>query len=82
MLEFVQLNLQSHPWPAMAPFDAIFCRNVAIYFDREAQRELLVGFATVLRPGGLLAVGHAESFPAANRAFRACGRTAYQYVPA
>jgi chemotaxis protein methyltransferase CheR len=82
MLEFVQLNLQSHPWPAMAPFDAIFCRNVAIYFDREAQRELLVGFATVLRPGGLLAVGHAESFPAANRAFRACGRTAYLYLPA
>jgi chemotaxis protein methyltransferase CheR len=82
MLEFVQLNLQAHPWPAMAPFDAIFCRNVAIYFDREAQRELLVGFATVLRPGGLLAVGHAESFPAANRAFRACGRTAYLYLPA
>jgi chemotaxis protein methyltransferase CheR len=82
MLKFMQLNLQSHPWPEMEPFDAIFCRNVAIYFDREAQRELLVGFATVLRPGGLLAVGHAESFPAANRAFRACGRTAYQYLPA
>jgi chemotaxis protein methyltransferase CheR len=82
MLEFMQLNLQSHAWPEMEAFDAIFCRNVAIYFDRDAQRELLVRFAAVLRPGGLLAVGHAESFPAANRAFRACGRTAYQYLPA
>jgi len=82
MLKFMQLNLQSHPWPEMEPFDAIFCRNVAIYFDREAQKQLLARFAAVLRPRGLLAVGHAESFPASHRSFRACGRTAYQYLPA
>lgn len=82
MVTFAQLNLQSHPWPAMEPFDAIFCRNVAIYFDREAQKRLLGRFAGVLRPHGLLAVGHAESFPASHRSFRACGRTAYEYVPA
>jgi chemotaxis protein methyltransferase CheR len=81
-VSFAQLNLQSHPWPKMEPFDAIFCRNVAIYFDRDAQRELLARFAQLLRPHGLLAVGHAESFPATNRSFRACGRTAYEYVPA
>jgi len=82
MVKFMQLNLQSHSWPAMEPFDAIFCRNVAIYFDRDAQKQLLARFAALLRPLGLLAVGHAESFPASNRAFRACGRTAYEYVPA
>jgi chemotaxis protein methyltransferase CheR len=82
MVAFAQVNLQSHPWPAMEPFDAIFCRNVAIYFDREAQKRLLARFAGVLRPQGLLAVGHAESFPASHRSFRACGRTAYEYVPA
>jgi chemotaxis protein methyltransferase CheR len=82
MVTFAQLNLQSQPWPAMDPFDAIFCRNVAIYFDREAQKRLLGRFAGLLRPHGLLAVGHAESFPAAHRSFRACGRTAYEYVPA
>lgn len=82
MVTFAQLNLQSQPWPAMEPFDAIFCRNVAIYFDREAQKRLLGRFAGVLRPHGLLAVGHAESFPASHRSFRACGRTAYEYVPA
>jgi chemotaxis protein methyltransferase CheR len=82
MVRFRQLNLQAQPWPAMDAFDVIFCRNVAIYFDRDAQRQLLARFAQLLRPGGLLAVGHAESFPASNRAFRACGRTAYEYVPA
>jgi chemotaxis protein methyltransferase CheR len=81
MVRFRQLNLQAEPWPAMDLFDVIFCRNVAIYFDREAQRRILARFATLLRPQGLLAVGHAESFPASNRAFRACGRTAYEYLP-
>ena len=55
--------------------------NVVIYFDREAQRRLLARFTTVLRPHGFLAVGHAESFPATDPAFRACGRTAYEYLP-
>lgn len=80
MVKFMQLNLQSQ-WPALEPFDAIFCRNVVIYFDRDAQKKLLARFTTVLRPHGLLAVGHAESFPATHPAFRACGRTAYDYVP-
>jgi chemotaxis protein methyltransferase CheR len=81
LVRFSHFNLQSPHWPAMEPWDAIFCRNVAIYFDREAQKQLLERFAQVLRPGGLLAVGHAESFPATNRAFRGCGRTAYEYLP-
>lgn len=82
MVTCAQLNLQSPRWPAMEPFDVIFCRNVAIYFDRDAQRALLERFTQVLRPGGMLAVGHAESFPATDRSFRGCGRTAYEYVPA
>jgi chemotaxis protein methyltransferase CheR len=82
MVKFMQLNLQSPAWPAMEPFDAIFCRNVVIYFDREAQQKLLARFAGVLRPRALLAVGHAESFPATHKAFRPCGRTAYEYLPA
>jgi chemotaxis protein methyltransferase CheR len=80
LVKFAQLNLQSS-WPAMEPFDVIFCRNVVIYFDHEDQKRLLSRFAGLLRPGGLLAVGHAESFPAMHPAFRACGRTAYEYAP-
>lgn len=80
MLRFAPLNLQRE-WPALEPFDAIFCRNVVIYFDREAQRRLLERFTGVLRPGALLAVGHAESFPATHPSFRGCGRTAYEFRP-
>ncbi len=82
MVKFMQLNLQSPQWPGFDPFDAVFCRNVAIYFDRDAQKRLITRFATMLRPGGLLAVGHAESFPAGHAAFQGCGRTAYEYFPA
>jgi chemotaxis protein methyltransferase CheR len=79
-VRFAQLNLQG-AWPVLEPFDAIFCRNVVIYFDRPAQQQLLERFTHLLRPGALLAVGHAESFPASHRSFRACGRTAYDYTP-
>jgi chemotaxis protein methyltransferase CheR len=80
LVKFMQLNLQKE-WPALDPFDAIFCRNVVIYFDRDAQRRLLERFTGVLRPHALLAVGHAESFPATHPSFRPCGRTAYEYHP-
>jgi len=81
MVRFAQLNLQSPQWPSTDLYDVVFCRNVVIYFDREAQKRLLGRFATVLRPHGLLLVGHAESFPAGHASFRACGRTSYEFVP-
>ncbi|TFY96192.1 CheR family methyltransferase [Ramlibacter humi] len=80
MVTFGQLNLLAPAWPEFGPLDAIFCRNVVIYFDRESQKRLLGRFAQRMHPGGLLAVGHAESFPAGQQAFRACGRTAYEYT--
>jgi len=78
MVRFAQLNLQAHAWPVGESFDAIFCRNVVIYFDREVQLRLAARFAAMLAPGGLLLVGHSESFPAAYPGFRSCGRTAYE----
>lgn len=78
MVRFGQLNLQSPAWPALESFDVIFCRNVVIYFDREFQKKLLSRLADLLVPGGLLMVGHSESFPAAHPGFRSCGRTAYE----
>jgi chemotaxis protein methyltransferase CheR len=80
MVTFGQLNLLAPAWPAFGPLDAIFCRNVVIYFDRESQKRLLGRFAQRLNPGGLLAVGHAESFPAGQQHFRPVGRTAYEYT--
>lgn len=80
LARFGQLNLQSPVWPALERFDVIFCRNVVIYFDREFQKKLLNRLADLLVPGGLLMVGHSESFPAAHPGFRSCGRTAYQRI--
>ena len=76
MVKFAHRNLQSQ-WPAHERFDAIFCRNVVIYFDSATQKRLLEQFAAILAPGGLLLVGHAESFPAGHPGFRPSGRTAY-----
>ncbi len=42
-------------------YDIIFCRNLLIYFDRETQQKVLNKLSTMLKCGGLLFVGHAES---------------------
>ena len=43
------------------PFDAIFCRNVLIYFSRPRRPQLLAGLAQRLAPDGILFLGHSES---------------------
>ena len=58
---FRRLNLSRPPFPMTGPLDLVFCRNVMIYFDQRARRRLLCEFHRVLRSGGLLIVGHAES---------------------
>lgn len=79
MTRFSKFNLQAAgAWPTQERFDVIFCRNVVIYFDRDDQQRLAARFADMLVPGGLLVVGHSESFPAGHPGFRSCGRTAYE----
>ncbi|HED52784.1 MAG TPA: protein-glutamate O-methyltransferase CheR [Phycisphaerales bacterium] len=55
-----QLNLMAD-WPMKGPFDVIFCRNVMIYFDVETKKKLVSRMSDLLRPGGVLVVGSAES---------------------
>jgi chemotaxis protein methyltransferase CheR len=62
MVQFGSLNLMDDARVRGAgPFDAIFCRNVLIYFDRPTQKRVVENFAKALRPGGYLFLGHAES---------------------
>lgn len=61
MIVFRRLNLSVVPFPMNGPMDAIFCRNVMIYFDNTVRKRLLDECFRLLKPGGYLMVGHAES---------------------
>ena len=70
----------STSWQLGEPFDYIFCRNVMIYFDAPTQRKVLEGMHRVLKPSGLLFVGHSENFTDAKDLFRLQGKTVYERV--
>lgn len=78
MISYGELNLIG-TWPMRGPFDAIFCRNVAIYFDKPTQAMLWNRFTDLLSPGGILMIGHSErvSGPAADR-LTSAGVTSYR----
>jgi chemotaxis protein methyltransferase CheR len=61
LIVFKRLNLSAPPFPMRGPFDAIFCRNVMIYFDNAVRKNLLADMHRLLKTGGYLMVGHAES---------------------
>ncbi|MFP1878025.1 protein-glutamate O-methyltransferase CheR [Lonsdalea quercina] len=77
MVHFQQLNLLAPEWAVPAPFDAIFCRNIMIYFDKETQERILRRFVPLLKPGGLLFAGHSENFSQISREFYLRGQTVY-----
>ena len=58
---FRRLNLSTPPFPMRGPLDIVLCRNVMIYFDNEMRKKLLTDIYRLLKPGGYLMVGHAES---------------------
>jgi chemotaxis protein methyltransferase CheR len=80
MISFRQLNLLSTSWPIRGPLDAIFCRNVMIYFDKQTQLKILQRFAPLLQPDGLLFAGHSENFHNAAHLFQMRGKTVYELV--
>ncbi|MAY71246.1 MULTISPECIES: CheR family methyltransferase [unclassified Halomonas] len=75
---FQSLNLLAPSWGLEGKFDAIFCRNVMIYFDKPTQTRILERFAPLLKPDGLLFAGHSENFSQISDAFRLRGQTVYR----
>ncbi|KGT90542.1 chemotaxis protein CheR [Erwinia typographi] len=76
-ITYAQLNLLGHEWALPGPFDAIFCRNVMIYFDKETQEKILRRFVPLLKPGGILFAGHSENFSQISKEFYLRGQTVY-----
>jgi chemotaxis protein methyltransferase CheR len=61
LVEFRRLNFMDADYGLEQKADAIFCRNVLIYFDRPTQERILRRLTDCLMPGGFLFVGHAET---------------------
>ena len=61
LIRFERLNLNDERYPITGRFDAIFCRNVLIYFDTPSRTRVIERLIDRLAPCGYLFVGHAES---------------------
>ena len=78
LISFGEMNLIGD-WPIRGPFNVIFCRNVAIYFDRDTQARLWSRFAGLIPAGGYLFIGHSESVAGpATALLQQAGVTAYR----
>ena len=80
LVTFRRINLRDEAWPIRAAFDAIFCRNVLIYFDHALQRRVVRRLAEHLKPGGHLFLGHSESLLGMGPGLRSLGKTVYAKV--
>jgi Methylase of chemotaxis methyl-accepting proteins len=76
-VDFSTVNLLEKSYNVPGPFDAIFCRNVMIYFDKATQQALLRRFIPLLKPDGLLFAGHSENFSHLSHEFTLRGQTVY-----
>ncbi|WP_305042192.1 CheR family methyltransferase [Geoalkalibacter sp.] len=87
LVEFRYLNLQTSDYAegleGASGFDVIFCRNVLIYFRPSTSQKVVADLARVLRPGGSLFLGHAESLVNLSDAFARviCQRSFYYQMP-
>ena len=80
LITFNELNLIGD-WPMKGRFDAIFCRNVAIYFEDDTQAKLWGRFAPLIAPNGALYIGHSERIQGpATPLFKPDGVTTYRKV--
>ncbi len=78
LITFKQLNLLDEEWSLNEPFDAIFCRNVMIYFDKPTQSKILNRFVPLMKSHAFLFAGHSENFLYVSNDFSLRGKTVYE----
>lgn len=81
LIDFRPLNLLAPRYDVGGPFDALFCRNVMIYFDKPTQRGILSRLIQHMGDDGLLYTGHSENYLHAADLIQPCGRTLYKRAP-
>ena len=70
LCQFGHLNLLDRDRASIVGrVDAIFCRNVLIYFDADSRKRVIETFYERLQPGGYLMLGHSESLLSVSTAF-------------
>jgi chemotaxis protein methyltransferase CheR len=79
LITFKQLNLMT-PFPMKGPLDAIFCRNVVIYFDKDTQRDLFARMSRLQESAAILFLGHSESLFKVSTDYSLIGKTVYRRV--
>ena len=75
---FARLNLNEAALPFKNPLDAVFCRNVMIYFDKPTQEALVERIHGALGPGGWLYTGLSESLLAVKHSFKTLAPSVYR----
>ncbi|MEK0266074.1 CheR family methyltransferase [Stenotrophomonas rhizophila] len=81
LIDYRPLNLLANRYDVGGPFDALFCRNVMIYFDKPTQRGILSRLIQHMGDDGLLYTGHSENYLHAADLIQPCGRTLYKRAP-
>ena len=80
LVNFRRINLIAPSWPVEGNFDAIFCRNVIIYFDQATQRRILERLTRCLAPDGYFFAGHSENLFWMNDVLAPAGITVYRHA--
>ncbi|HTP50363.1 MAG TPA: CheR family methyltransferase [Anaeromyxobacteraceae bacterium] len=80
-VSFQRLNLAAPPYPMRGPLDAVFCRNVLIYFDQPTRERLVHEVERLVAPGGLLCIGHTETLNGMRTRFKMVRPSVFRRVP-
>ncbi len=82
LVEFRRINFKDADYGISEKPDAIFCRNVIIYFDRPTQEQILQRLSNHLAPGGYCFVGHSETLHGMDLPLQPVGPALYRRIDA